>query len=515
MRSYLRNLTFGGLAATGMMWGGNAHADTLTDGNAADTLALTEVVAGLSQPTGFEFVPGGRMVVTEKGGRAVIVNPDRSVIDIGTFDVDTGSEKGLLNVVADPDFASNSKLYFYYSASDAAGGTNLDRHRVVAITLGSDDQLDFSSEQVLVSGLRGPANHDGGALEIGRDGKLYIGVGDTGCNSGQPADPPYTPTNYFGTCLSNGNGKILRVNLDGTIPDDNPFVGVSDAVACGSGCGTDPQSVPTEAARSDIWALGFRNPWRIWADPKTGNLWVGDVGEITWEEVNILAPSDGGKHYGWPWREGAQGHPASRCGDFTPGGGDCVDPAYACLHGGSTPSVDGDCKSITGGVIVDSCEWPSAYRDRYYFADNANGRLWAMDVTPARDGLVAGTREQIGIADGLVTNLQRGDDGDLYYSVIQAGNSYIVQLSPKTREDCPAGGQGGQGGQGGGAGSSGSGGTNSFGGAAGTSSAVGGATSGSGDDSGCGCRAAGSAGRSAWALGLAGFALLFARRWRA
>src|SRR4029079_5474878 len=102
----------------------------------------------------------------------------------GTFTVDTESEKGLLHVLLHPNFASNRLLIFYYSAADSIGGTDLDRHRVVTVPLGTNDQLDMTQETILVRGLRGPANHDGGAIAIGPDGKLYVGDGDTGCNSG-------------------------------------------------------------------------------------------------------------------------------------------------------------------------------------------------------------------------------------------------------------------------------------------------------------------------------------------
>jgi glucose/arabinose dehydrogenase len=194
-----------------------------------------------------------------------------SVAAIGSFPVDTASEKGLLNVLVHPSFAQNRRLLFYYSLAADAGGTNQDRHRVSSVVLATNNTLDMASEQILVRGLLGPANHDGGAMAIGPDGKLYVGVGDSGCNSGLPPVPVYTPTNYNGTCLSSGNGKILRVNLDGTIPSDNPLVGVAQATACGTNCRTDPATVTPRAPRPDVWAWGFRNPWRSWFDPATGN----------------------------------------------------------------------------------------------------------------------------------------------------------------------------------------------------------------------------------------------------
>jgi MYXO-CTERM domain-containing protein len=359
----------------------------------------------------------------------------------------------------DPDFASNGRLIFYYSA---AGGTDENRHRVASYVLGANGQLDMGTERVLVTNLRGPANHDGGAMAIGPDGKLYVGVGDTGCNSNQQPETQYTPTNFFATCLTNGNGKVLRVNLDGTIPPDNPLSNVSQVSACGDSCRADPGTT-TAPPRTDVWVWGFRNPWRFWFDPQTGNLWLGDVGEISYEEINVIPPNGGGRHYGWPWREGAQGHPASACRDITPDVGDCVDPAYYCKHGGRQANVDSGCDSITGGVIIDSCEWPAAFRGRYYFSDNSNRNIYSVETTANRGGVVGGSRQNFATASGQPVHIAIGPDGALYWSVIAgADSSYVTRAGPRNPEQCatPDGGTGsGGGGAGGSDGSAGAGGS--------------------------------------------------------
>src|SRR3970282_2174488 len=133
--------------------------------------------------------------------------------------------------------------------------------------------------------------------------------------------------------------------------------------------GDDVTTLPPAAAREDIWAWGFRNPWRFWFDGETGNLWVGDVGEVTFEEIDVIPQTGGGKHYGWPWREGGEGHPVAKCQDIQPSGA-CLDPAYYCRHGGDQGGIDGNCESITGGVIVDSCQFPASFRGKYFFGDN-------------------------------------------------------------------------------------------------------------------------------------------------
>ncbi len=393
--------------------------------------SLVDVATGLGEVTDFAFLPDGKMVITEKDGALKVRRSDGKIVVAAKFSVDAASEKGLLGVAVDPDFAHTRRLFLYYSRSDESGGTNLDRHRVVSALLKPDDTLDRASEKVLVASLRGPANHDGGGLAIGPDGKLYIGVGDTGCNSNKPPEPRYAPGNYFGTCLSNANGKILRVDLDGTIPDDNPLAHVAAVTACGASCRDAPTPSRTEPPRREIWAWGFRNPWRFWFDPKTGKLWVGDVGEITWEEIDL---AQAGHHHGWPWREGRHGWPPSRCGEAIASSGACVDPIYECKH---AAGADGDCKSITAGVIVDSCKWPKEYRGKYLFADNANARVWTLDVNEKRDGLVPGSRRDFArLTDGIPVSIHLGPDGDPYLAIFPGPTGKIIKVTPIHPLDC-------------------------------------------------------------------------------
>lgn len=385
-------------------------------------VAFAEVATGLGQATDLAFLPDGRMVIVEKEGAVKLRAAGGAISAAGSFPVDTRSEKGLLGVAVDPDHASNRRLFFYYSLSDAAGGTDLDRHRVVAATLGPAGTLDSGSERVLAKGLRGPANHDGGALAVGPDGNLYVGVGDTGCNSGRAPEPPRAPTNYFATCLGNGNGKILRIGLDGRIPADNPLASIAQATACGATCRTPPAG--TAAPRADVWAWGFRNPWRIAFDPRTGLLWVGDVGEVTYEEITVARA---GRHHGWPWREGGRGWPASKCRQTVPDAGDCVDPVYFCRHGAAAEGIDGDCQSITGGAFVDGRAWPAAWQGHYLFADNANGRVWSLRLTADRRGVVAGSRREVGTIGGSPVSIRPGPDGLLYVAVL---SGRVVRIGP-------------------------------------------------------------------------------------
>ncbi|HYX93089.1 MAG TPA: PQQ-dependent sugar dehydrogenase [Myxococcaceae bacterium] len=374
----------------------------------------------LGEVTDFRFLPDGRAVIVEKNGAVRIRNSNGSLTLAGTLPVDSGGEKGLLGVEVDPAFAANGFLYFFLSASDAAGGSDLDRQRVSRFTLRSDGVLDLDSELVLVRNLRGNANV-GGALAMGPEGVLYIGAGDGACDSGSPS--------WSASCLTNGNGKILRVNLDGTIPPDNPLLGRTAVTACGINCAVAPSPAVTGAPREEIWAWGLRNPWRMSFDARTGRLWVGDVGdgEAAHEELNIVQK---GKHYGWPLRDGATGQAASQCGTLTPGSADCADPVYFCQHGVASGGVDGDCESITGGRVVDSCTWPAPWRGRYFFGDKRNGLIWALPLNVVRDG-VAGPREEFGmLANGTPASFRVGPDGNLYIAAFAPIGGGIVRIAP-------------------------------------------------------------------------------------
>ncbi|HZA13585.1 MAG TPA: PQQ-dependent sugar dehydrogenase, partial [Myxococcaceae bacterium] len=179
-----------------------ARADFLSP-EAAQVFTLTPWVTELGDITDFRFAPDGRLVIVEKSGFVWVGTP-QSLVRSGPLPVDEFGEKGILGVELDPAFATNGFLYVYWSVSDVARETEPDRHRVSRFTVGSDDRIDLGSERVLVRNLKASANI-GGALAIGPDGRLYIGVGDGSCDSGQAI------SSWFATCLTNGNGKILRV----------------------------------------------------------------------------------------------------------------------------------------------------------------------------------------------------------------------------------------------------------------------------------------------------------------
>lgn len=450
-----------------------AWGDELATGTPATLLAIDDTfVTGLTQPTAVAVLPDGRLVITERLGRVRVRTVAGALVEAGTFSVNSAPpEQGLLNVVAHPSFATNRLLFFYYSRSDAAGGTEMNRHRVVTVELGADNRLVMATEDVIVENLRGPAVHNGGALGILGD-KLFVGVGDTGGN-GTGAHPSSQRVQvWFGTCLTNAHGKVLRVNLDGSIPSDNPLVG-DQVTACGATTDNEPTTKGT--AYGAIWAWGFRNPWRLYPDPKTGNVWVGDVGEVTYEEIDVI-PKAGGLHFGWPFREGNEGLPATRCTSITPNAGNCTDPAYFCEHSGgpmNNANVPDECGSITGGVILDGCEWPAQLEGRYVFGDYESKYLWTLALNAARTG-VTGARQALGLLDVGPVHFVEG--GGALYVVAHSGAGHITRIAPKAPEAACTGT--GTGGSGAGSGGTGVGGATAEAGAGGAAEADAGESSG-------------------------------------
>jgi glucose/arabinose dehydrogenase len=399
-------------------------------------LVRTTVVTGLNAPTAARELPDGRIVIIQQNG-GVRVRPAAggALVNAGTIAVDRGHpERGLLGLAIDPEFATSNRIYVYYSAPNSP--TN-NRNRVAWTTIDPQtSQVAVGNLNDIVVGLFGPANHNGGGIEFGPDGHLYIGVGDSGCNC---SCRPGAANNWFPTCLTNGSGKILRVARDGSIPPSNPLVGVANVPACGanprpSGSQTDGCNAPLYMSqqgppRTDIFAWGFRNPWRFGFDPATGYLWVGDVGEVSWEEISVVR--GGGEHHGWPFREGAQGDDPMSCGSATPQStGPCVDPAYAYPHGGGAASV-------TGGVFTTHCRWPAPYAGRYWFADYDQDlrAVWTLTPNAARDGVVANSRETILENAAGVVHFFHFRDGGL--GLVSINDGAIWRLDPLNPATCP------------------------------------------------------------------------------
>jgi glucose/arabinose dehydrogenase len=255
--------------------------------------------------------------------------------------------------------------------------------------------------------LEGPANHDGGGMVI-YNGQLYVGVGDTGSN----ASPP---TNKYASCLNKGNGKVLRINLNGSLPSNNPLASLTSVTAC-----TSPTSSWSAAAPdARIFAWGFRNPFRIWVDPFTGLLWVGDVGEVTQEEISV---GGGDQHYGYPFVEGSKvwgDVDGKNCSSMVPSRS-CTAPAYS--YGRSVGTA------VTGGLILDRCGWPEVFGGTHYiFGDSSGGWIRVLPVNDARTGFASTTAVLFANYSSPVS-FRTGPDGALY--VVLYGSGAVYRFTP-------------------------------------------------------------------------------------
>jgi glucose/arabinose dehydrogenase len=327
------------------------------------------VAGGISSPTAMDFAPDGRLFVCQQTGQLRVISGGSLLpTPFVNLTVNSSGERGLLGVTFDPDFANNHFVYVYYTAT-----TPTIHNRVSRFTANGDVALGGSEVAILdLNDLSSATNHNGGAIHFGPDGKLYIAVGEN-------ANPSNSQT------LNNLLGKMLRINADGTIPPDNPFF-----------------STATGNNRA-IWALGLRNPFTFGFQPGTGRMFINDVGQNIWEEIN-----DGivGSNYGWSICEGACGNPSFR------------DPLFQYGHGtGPTTGC-----AITGAAFYNPpvVTYPADYVGKYFFADLCSG--WIRRFDP-------GTASAQGFTTGISSpvDLHVGPDGNLYY-LAQGGGGMVVKI---------------------------------------------------------------------------------------
>jgi hypothetical protein len=283
------------------------------------------------------------------------------------------NEEGLLGLAFHPDYKSNGEFFVYYTSASKDTTSIVSRFRVSR----DPNVADAASEEVLMELKQPFMNHNGGSIAFGKDGYLYIGLGDGGSRN-----DPYANGQNLKTLL----GSILRIDVNTKsngknygIPSDNPFVGRDDA-------------------RPEIYAYGFRNPWRLSFDRKTGDLWVADVGQDLWEEINLVRK---GGNYGWSIRESA--HPFGN--RVAPNPEKPLLPVWEYDH-----QVG---KSITGGALY---RGPLAeLNGKYIYSDYVSGRIWELDYDPA-SGKVRGNKE---IKTDKMPVLSFGEDeaGEVYYSI--------------------------------------------------------------------------------------------------
>jgi glucose/arabinose dehydrogenase len=321
----------------------------------------TPIASGLSSPTAMAMAPDGRLFVCEQSGTLRVVQDGALLATpFVSLSVNDSGERGLLGVAFDPDFATNHFVYVYYTTSSAP------IHNRVSRLTASGDVAAAASETILfdLDNLSSATNHNGGAIHFGPDGKLYAAAGENANSSNSQS---------FTTVL----GKILRLNPNGSTPTDNPFFAT------------------TTGKNRAIWARGLRNPFTFTFQPVSGRMFINDVGESTWEEIN-----DGvaGSNYGWPTTEGETANPSFRS------------PLFVYQHGGSATT---GC-AITGGAFFDpGADWPAEFQGDYFFADYCSG--WIRHYDPATDAAS-------GFASGIASpvDLLFRPEG-LYYLARDAG----------------------------------------------------------------------------------------------
>ena len=341
-------------------------------------------LTNLTQPSAGD----DRLFVTEQSGRILAFADDQDVdeaqefLDIRDRVNDSGSEEGLLGLAFDPQYDGNGYFYVYYSASGPR------RSVVSRFVVNTDGRTaDSDSERVILEIEQPFANHNGGQLAFGPDGFLYIGLGDGG-SAGDPMDHGQNTRTLL--------GSILRIDVSGstpgtpyTIPRDNPLL-------------ADPN------ARPEIWAYGLRNPWRFSFDRETGQLWTGDVGQNSLEEVDLV---ERGADYGWNTLEGTR----------------CFSPRSGCDETGTVPPVweyptgQEGC-SVIGGYVYRGERIPSLY-GAYVFGDYCSGKIWAIRY----DGQEVTEHLILADTDLRIASFGQDRKGALY---VLSQNSGIYRLSP-------------------------------------------------------------------------------------
>lgn len=337
-------------------------------------------VSGLTKPVAIANAGDGsnRLFVVEQAGRIQLVK-NGSLASVPFLDISgrvkAGGEQGLLGLVFHPNFSTNGYFYVNYTALN---GDSVTARFHVSL---QPDVADASSEQVLLQISDPYPNHNGGSLAFGPDGYLYLGLGDGG-SEGDPEGRAQSLSSYW--------GKLLRVDVDSgspyAIPPGNPFAG-------GGGL-------------PEIWAFGLRNPWRISFDSLTGDLYIADVGQDNWEEIDWLpANSSGGANFGWSLREGTHFYKGDDSSNF-------VEPVVEYSHG------MGNC-AVVGGYVYRGATL-AALQGVYFYADFCSGAVWGISQADA-------WKTELAFGSGLSINTFGVDEqGEIYVGAMD-GNIYQLR----------------------------------------------------------------------------------------
>jgi glucose/arabinose dehydrogenase len=377
----------------------------LIGGMPAEAMTVTPAVENLSLPVRLAAPTGdARLFVVEKNGRIKVFDRDGTsrgiFLDISAL-VSTGGERGLLGLAFAPDYQESGRFFVNYT--DVSGDTQVVRYNVDPV---NPDLALAGSASAVIQVSQPFSNHNGGHLEFGPDGMLYVGLGD----GGSGGDPNNNAQNGLSLL-----GKMLRLDVSGSagyaIPEDNPFVG--------------------QSPRDEIWATGLRNPWCFGFDRLSGNLWIADVGQNVLEEINVQpVTSTGGENYGWRLMEGTDCYnPSSNCND-----GSLTLPVFEYTHGGNPYRC-----SISGGFVYRGNR-VSELEGRYLFADYCSLQIWALDYSPG-----GGEAQSADLTDLLtppqgyqdIVGFGQDSDGELYIIDMTAGTIFRIMSDASGAVDLP------------------------------------------------------------------------------
>jgi glucose/arabinose dehydrogenase len=355
---------------------------------AADPILVFEPVAnGLADPVSITHAGDSRLFITLQAGQVVIHDGTRVLpapfLDIRPL-VASGGERGLLSIAFHPRYTENG--FFFVNYTDRNGDTVVARYRVST----DPNRADASSARQILFIDQPYPNHNGGQLQFGPDGYLYVGMGDGG-SGGDPENRAQSRSTLL--------GKMLRIDVNAdpySIPPSNPFVSNAQA-------------------RGEIWATGLRNPWRFSFDRYNGDLWIADVGQGSWEEINLQpGTSIGGENYGWRLMEGLH----------------CYNPPVSCSFTGLVLPVieynhSGGACSVTGGYVYRGTRSPFL-RGTYLYGDYCNGKIWGA----SRDSRGVLVTRELADTTWLISTFGEDFNGEVYVADHNGAIYRIVDKQP-------------------------------------------------------------------------------------
>ena len=359
---------------------------------AQPSIQLMEIASGFSKPVDIANAGDDRLFIVEQRGRIQIINEQGERLSEAFLNIEnkvgnSAGERGLLGLAFHPNYIENGFFFVNYT------GTNGDT-RIARYTRAMDDpnKADLNSEIILLTVDQPFGNHNGGDLQFGVDGYLYIGLGDGGS-----ANDPQNNSQNDNSLL----GKMLRIDVDTddpfAIPPDNPFVNDSNV-------------------RNEIWATGLRNPWRFSFDRATNDLWIADVGQNTWEEISFQpSTSQGGENYGWRCMEGFD--------NFIPNSCSSDDLLTDPIHVYRTGSSDGS--SVTGGFVYRGQTSPNL-EGHYIYGDYVSQIIFSLTLNESGEAI----NQELMDSGIFISTFGEDQNGELYVAAHMQGSIFQILSDP-------------------------------------------------------------------------------------